>query len=86
MFGTVALWDKIYRERGRDALLNSRRGRPSAMFQSHKKPPASKRDEEKSPEELLAEVRYLRAEVDYLKKLKALTQQGKQLAPKSRRK
>jgi Transposase and inactivated derivatives len=86
LFGTVALWDKIYRERGRTALLNSKRGRPPPMSQTHKKPSVPKPDEEKSQEELLAEVRYLRAEVDYLKKLKALTQQGKLSAPKSRRK
>ena len=86
LFGTVALWDKIYRERGRVALLNTKRGRPPHMSHSHEKPSAPKSDENKSQEELLAEIRYLRAEVDYLKKLKALIQQGKLSAAKSRRK
>ncbi|WP_408637943.1 IS3 family transposase [Oxalobacter vibrioformis] len=84
LFSTVALWDKIYRERGTDALLNTKRGRPSPMSQPHKKPSALKPDKEKTQEELLAEVRYLRAEVDYLKKLKALNQARETVCAKTR--
>ncbi len=42
---------------------------------------AAKPAEELTHDELLAELRYLRAEVDYLKKLKALAQQKKKQSP-----
>lgn len=45
-------------------------------------PPEARNDEAKSREELLAELRYLRMENAYLKKLEALTQGH---APKKRK-
>lgn len=79
--GCLAGWEKRYHAGGIEALGPRPRGRPMS------KPPAptvpvAANDEAKSREELLAELKHLRMENDYLKKLKALTQ-GQ--APKKRK-
>jgi len=68
---TVAKWERIYYEEGRDALLQERRGRKRM---DKKKPVKPKRDINQN-EDLLAEVQRLRAENEYLKKLNALVQE-----------
>ena len=68
---TVAKWERIYYEEGRDALLQERRGRKRM---DKKKPVKPKRDLNQN-EDLLAEVQRLRAENEYLKKLNALVQE-----------
>ncbi|EBI7279087.1 IS3 family transposase, partial [Salmonella enterica] len=76
----VRRWVNTYEKSGEDGLRKLKRGNPTVKpVASVEKPPATslKPAETLSQEELLAEVRYLRAEVDYLKKLKALVQEGK---------
>ena len=81
-FTTVAHWAKLY-ESGRIDVSIKRRGRLKVMSklpQLPEKPP-----EEMTHQELLAEVRYLRTEHAYLKKLDALIQR-KQLEEKNKQK
>lgn len=73
----LSVWEDRYEHGGIEALAPRHKGRPRTM----PKPPiiapgsdAPKNDEDKSREELLAELAYLRMENDYLKKLEALTQ------------
>lgn len=89
--GCLAEWERRYAAGGLDALEPRRKGRPRRMPQPPAaKPPStqppggatSQGDETRSREELLAELRYLRMENAYLKKLEALTQ-GR--APKERK-
>lgn len=73
--GLLIKWHKIYRESGIDGLQSLKKGRKPAMT---KKPKTSKKkDSEKTKEELLEELEYLRAENEYLKKLSALVQERK---------
>lgn len=76
----VRRWVNTYEKLGEDGLHKLKRGNPTEKpVVSVEKPPTTnlKPAETLSQEELLAEVRYLRAEVDYLKKLKALAQDEK---------
>ena len=67
---TVAKWERIYYEQGKEALYEERRGRSKPM-------PKKKKTikEVNSNEDLLAEVQRLRMENEYLKKLNALIQE-----------
>lgn len=80
---TVLGWLRLYTQGGVSALQPKVRGRLSKM----KKPPRfnKKPDTQKTPEELLEELEYLRAENAYLKKLEALIleQQIQDKKPKS---
>ncbi len=68
-------WHRIYTESGIDGLKSLKRGRPSM---NKKKPdPVNEEDSEKTREELLEELKYVRAENEYLKKLNALVQERK---------
>jgi transposase len=84
--GCLAGWEKRYHAGGTEALAPYPRGRPRSMPKPPKPPapeaPVAAEDEAKSREELLAELRYLRMENAYLKKLEALTQGH---APKKRK-
>ena len=66
-------WNRIYTESGIDGLKSLKRGRPSM----DKKRPVNKEDSDKTKEELLEELEYVRAENEYLKKLSALVQERK---------
>ncbi|MER9294872.1 MULTISPECIES: helix-turn-helix domain-containing protein, partial [unclassified Mesorhizobium] len=66
-------WEKRYHAGGIEALGPRPRGRPMSKPPSPAVPVAAS-DEAKSREELLAELKHLRMENDYLKKLEALTQ------------
>ena len=74
-------WERRYERSGIEALASRRRGRPKSMPKPPTAPPAADRphgppgDDTRSREELVAELNYLRMENDYLKKLKALTQE-----------
>jgi transposase len=81
-FTTVSHWAKL-EESGRIDIPNKRRGRPEVMSKSPQYP--EKPPEEMTHQELLAEVRYLRTEHAYLKKLDALIQR-KQLEEKNKQK
>lgn len=82
---TIQIWQRLYNEGGIDALTSRPRGRPKRMSTPSKPyQPSDKPAEEMTPEELLLEVQYRRAEVAYLKKLEALIQ-AKKSAPKTKR-
>jgi transposase len=70
---SLADWERRYQTGGIDALSPRRKGRPRSMPEPQKQPDASRSDDKKSREELLAELTYLRMENAYLKKLDALT-------------
>lgn len=81
---TILTWQRLYNEGGIDALSRPR-GRPKRMSIPTKPyQPSNKPAEELTPEELILEVQYRRAEVAYLKKLDALIQ-AKKSAPKTKR-
>lgn len=69
---TVNSWERIYYERGKEALYEEQRGRTSKM--GNKRPRKPKTNIEEN-EDLLAEVQRLRMENEYLKKLNALIQE-----------
>ena len=69
---TLAKWERIYYEEGKEALLEERRGR---KHMSTKKPKEPKKKNVNENEDLLAEVQRLRMENEYLKKLNALIQE-----------
>lgn len=83
----VLKWVNTYKESGLHGLFNSQRGHSGQMTKkkiSH--PLTDKALDALTPEELRAELRYLRAENAYLKKLEALAQsevKGKKPGPSS---
>ncbi|WP_142727833.1 helix-turn-helix domain-containing protein, partial [Klebsiella pneumoniae] len=65
----VRRWLDVYNDAGAEGLLNMQCGRPGQMTKPKNIPPLTDKELEKlSPEELRAELRYLRAENAYLKK------------------
>jgi transposase len=78
---TVASWRKKYEQLGLDGL-SKQQGRPIIMKKD--KPPGKKNKPLTRLEELEKDNLYLRAEIDYLKKLDALTQE-KQTQQKKKR-
>jgi len=69
---TVAHWERIYYEEGREALFRDNRGRKKMT--GERKPRKAKLDK-KVEEDLIAENQRLRMENAYLKKLNALVQE-----------
>ena len=69
---SVSDWERIYYEKGKEALYEERRGRASKMGTKKKKKNISPIQQN---EDLLAEVQRLRMENEYLKKLNALVQE-----------
>lgn len=66
----ICLWERIYLEEGKEALLVERRGRSSAASGARKgRKPQLSAEQEKS---LLEENQQLHMEIEYLKKLNAL--------------
>jgi len=83
--GHIGKWERQYYEGGPQALEPKPRGRPKKMPTSElPKPLPASSDETRSREELLEQVKYLRAEVAYLKKLRALRQEKELAAQKKR--
>lgn len=74
--GIIAKWQSLYQTGGFDALNSKRKGRPRVA----RKKTVKKPDHERSQEELLEELEYLRAENAYLKKLDALIQEEEEMA------
>jgi len=84
--GMVGRWKHAYREGGVEALAPRPRGKPKPMATSVPTPGSPPDDDNRSREELLAEVNQLRMELAYLKKLEALVQARPKQAPKKKRK
>jgi transposase len=82
----VGAWERAYRDDGVEALAPRPRGRAKPMATSVPKPDSPPDDDNRSREELLAEVNQLRMELAYLKKLDALVQARKKPAPQKKRK
>jgi transposase len=81
----VVTWERKYHEGGLSALEPRPRGRPKTMpAPESPKPLAPEVEDTRTREEILEEVKYLRAEVAYLKKLRALRQEKEQAAQKRR--
>lgn len=83
--GVITEWKRLYHEQGLAGLQPKPRGRPKNMT-DHKLPKSVTplQEDTRSREELVKEVEYLRAEVAYLKKLRALRQSKEQAAQKKR--
>ena len=71
-YTTVANWERIYHENGKEALFEERRGGASKMRIKKTQKVKKQTDVNK---DLLAEVQRLRMENEYLKKLNALIQE-----------
>ncbi|WP_129543134.1 IS3 family transposase [Serratia sp. 1D1416] len=69
-YTTLEHWVKLYQENGAEALNLNQRGR--RMYQHPKTPHAGKSPDELTPEEMREEIEFLRAQNDYIKKLRAL--------------
>lgn len=65
---TITKWEELYQTYGKDALYQENRGRAPKMNEKKES------KQEKTREELLEEIEYLRMENEYLKKLNALVQ------------
>jgi len=83
----VAKWRRQYDEGGPQALHPKPRGRPPKTMPKPKSapPPIPSADDTRSMDALRKENEALRAEVAYLKKLKALVRADRQAAPKGRK-
>jgi transposase len=80
----LAQWERLYRQGGIEALRPRKRGKPKAMSDPKGEPPPGERpDTERSQEDLIAELKQLRMENAYLKKLDALVRARQ--APKGRK-
>ncbi|WP_148253403.1 helix-turn-helix domain-containing protein [Aidingimonas lacisalsi] len=73
--GAIGRWERQYHSGGLAALAPTRQGRRPMPQKPPSPPPESRSDDERSQEELLEELAYLRAENAYLKKLDALAQE-----------
>ncbi len=84
--GIIADWQCRYHERGVAGLQPKPRGRPKKMSAPESPKSADPLlDDKRSRQDLMQEVQYLRAEVAYLKKLRALLQAKEQAAQKKRK-
>jgi transposase len=81
---SIGAWEREYRAGGLDRLVPRPRGRPQMPLSAPA--PEPKKDEDKSREELIAELNHVRMELAYRKKLQALVQaRPKTAAPKKKR-
>jgi transposase len=81
----VGVWERMYREGGFDALIPRPRGRPKQMPAPTTKPGSSSDDEKRTRDDLVYELKQLRMENAYLKKLQALVQARQQQTPPKKR-
>ena len=82
----VGIWERAYRDGGVEALIPRPRGRPRAMPTPESAPDNPPDDDKLSREQLLAEVKQLRMELAYTKKLQALVQARQKQVPQKKRK
>ena len=67
---TLKRWERIFLEEGVEALMKERRGRAgTASGKRRGRPPKL---DKKTEDDLIAENQYLKMEIEYLKKLRAL--------------
>lgn len=78
---TVGKWERIYWEEGSEALYKNNRGRKRKVVKDNVKKPKTDKPLE---EDLAAEVRHLRMENEYLKKLIALVQAREESAKRTK--
>lgn len=81
---TIGVWERRFHSGGVDALARTSRRKTDELDAPTSKPP-SPDDKERSREDLLAEVEYLRMENAVLKKLQALVQAKKKAAAPTKR-
>jgi len=81
--GCLAIWERRYHSGGIEALIprNCARAKKMTTDKTAKPTATMKEEDQRTREDLLAEVNYLRMENAYLKKLRALVQQQAQAAP-----
>lgn len=82
----VGIWERAYRDGGVEALVPRPRGRTRAMPTPESAPDNPPDDHKLSREQLLAEVKQLRMELAYTKKLQALVQARQKQGPQKKRK
>ena len=87
-FNIIAVWERAYAAHGMAGLEPRRRGRreQAAQVVVPEAPPAHGEDSERSSDELLCELNFLRAENAYLKKVNALVRAQATSAQSKRRK
>ena len=78
---TVGIWNRIYREEGPEALYRNNKGRKPKIMKDTDKTP---KIDDLSEVDLIAEVKRLRMENEYLKKLNALVQSKEKSAKKTK--
>jgi transposase len=81
---TVQTWLRRYNEGGKNALINRRRGRKMSKPRKPAPPPGNP-VVGMTPEEMVQELEFLRAENAYLKKLEALIQEKRSVSKKKHR-
>ena len=84
--GMIGRWERQYDAGGIQALSDGPQACSKKMQEPTHPPHQPKNDEERSREQLLEELKYLRMENAYLKKLSALIQVNKQSAQSKKRK
>ena len=82
----VGMWERAYRDGGIEALASRRRGTRNSMAVAVPNSDSPPDKDQRTREELVAEVAQLRMELAYLKKLEALVQAQPKQAPKKKRK
>jgi transposase len=82
---SIGIWESRFRSGGVEALARSSTRKSIELKAPTAEPTPSPDDETRSKKDLLAELRYLRAENAYLKKLEALIQAKKNTATPTKR-
>lgn len=82
---SIGIWERRFHSGGIEALARTTRRKTDTLAAPTSKPLPSSNDKERSREELLAELEYLRMENAVLKKLQALAQARKKAAAPTKR-
>ena len=82
---SIGRWERRFLSGGIEALTRTSRKQTTKLNAPTSKPPPPVNDQERSREDILAELDHLRMEVAVLKKLQALAQARKNLQPPRKR-
>ena len=82
---TVGRWERRFHSGGIEGLARDTKKEPSQLVAPTSNPPSPVNDQERSREDILAELDHLRMEVAVLKKLQALVQARKKCHPPTKR-